>query len=84
MQAGVPVVASQAGSLPEVLGDAAALVAVGQSDQLAAVLAKVLTDQVYRQSLIAAGRTRAARFGWEACGEGLAQLYRRVDEARRV
>jgi glycosyltransferase involved in cell wall biosynthesis len=84
MRAGIPVVASRAGSLPEVLGDAAALVGVGQPEELATALTKVLTDDAYRQQLIAAGRSHAQQYQWEACGEGLAQLYRRVAEARHA
>jgi glycosyltransferase involved in cell wall biosynthesis len=84
MQAGIPVVASRAGSLPEVLGDAAALVGVGQPEELASALNKVLTDQRYRQELITAGHARADRYQWEACGEGLAQLYRQVAEAHHA
>jgi glycosyltransferase involved in cell wall biosynthesis len=82
MRAGTPVVATRAGSLPEVLGDAAALVAVGQPDELAAALARVLEHDEYRASLIAAGSAQAARYQWSTCGEGLARLYRRVDQAQ--
>ncbi len=84
MQAGIPVVASRAGSLPEVLGDAAALVAVGQPEALASALTNVLTDEGYRQQLITAGHAQAERYQWEACGQGLAQLYRQVAEARHA
>jgi glycosyltransferase involved in cell wall biosynthesis len=82
MEAGVPVVATRAGSLPEVLGEAAALVPVGQPDELAAALSNVLGNSDYRQQLITAGHAQAARYQWAACGEGLARLYRQVDEAK--
>ena len=82
MQAGVPVVATRAGSLPEVLGDAAALVPVDRPDELAAALARVLDDDHHRQELIAAGHARAARYRWTDCADGLAQLYHQVDGAR--
>ncbi|HEY2215659.1 MAG TPA: glycosyltransferase family 1 protein, partial [Acidimicrobiales bacterium] len=84
MQAGIPVVATRAGSLPEVLGDAAALVAVGQPEELASALTRVLIDDEYRQHLITAGQAHAEHYQWQACGEGLAQLYRRVAEARHA
>jgi glycosyltransferase involved in cell wall biosynthesis len=83
MAAGVPVVATRAGSLPEVLGDGAALVDVGDHEGLAEALANVLNDAALRGRLISAGAARAASFSWDRCGEGLARLYRDVAEERR-
>ena len=76
MQAGVPVVATRAGSLPEVLGEAAALVEPGDHDGLAEALARCLGDDAERRRLIAAGTAWSARYSWERCGEGLETLYR--------
>ncbi len=76
MRAGVPVVATTAGSLPEVLGDAALLVEVGQPDALAEALTRALDDEAVRRHLIEAGTARAAGFSWETCGDGLEALYR--------
>jgi glycosyltransferase involved in cell wall biosynthesis len=78
MAAGVPVVATRAGSLPEVLGDGASMVDVGDSEALAEALGHVLDDPLLREHLVAAGSARAASFSWERCGAGLAQLYRDV------
>jgi glycosyltransferase involved in cell wall biosynthesis len=78
MEAGVPVVATRAGSLPEVLADGAALVGVGDHEALADGLHQVLSDTSLRTRLIAAGAARAADFTWERCGEGLEALYRSV------
>jgi glycosyltransferase involved in cell wall biosynthesis len=76
MAAGVPVVATRAGSLPEVLGDAAVLVDVGDDDGLVDALDQALDDPALRQRLVASGTARAASFTWERCGEGLSRLYR--------
>jgi len=76
MAAGVPVVASDAGALPEVIGAAAPLVPVGDPAALAAALAGVLAlDPAALAATVAAGRARAATFTWAACAEGLAALY---------
>jgi glycosyltransferase involved in cell wall biosynthesis len=83
MAAGVPVVATRAGSLPEVLGDGASMVDVGDHDGLVEALDKVLTDPELRFRLITAGAERAALFSWESCGEGLAHLYRDVVDGDR-
>jgi glycosyltransferase involved in cell wall biosynthesis len=82
MRAGVPVVATRAGSLPEVLGDGARLVDVGDRDALAAALDQCLADDEVRQRLIAAGTAWVARFSWASCGEGLERLYRDAAGAR--
>ena len=78
MRAGVPVVASGAGSLPEVLGDGALLVEVGDHAGLVEALDRCLEDAGLRAALIAAGSARSAQFGWERCGAGLEALYRDV------
>lgn len=78
MSAGVPVVATRAGSLVEVCGDAADLVDVGDTDALGAALGRVLTDDVHREALVARGHARVADFPWRATGDGLAELLHRV------
>lgn len=80
MAAGVPVVATRAGALPEVLGDAACLVPAGDHVALAEALALVLGDDEVRAGLVARGREQAARFSWEACAGGLLRLYRQAVE----
>jgi glycosyltransferase involved in cell wall biosynthesis len=76
MAAGIPVVATRAGSLPEVLGDGAVLVDVEDDDGLVEALDRVLDDPALRERLVAAGTARAASFSWARCGEGLSRLYR--------
>jgi glycosyltransferase involved in cell wall biosynthesis len=75
MAAGVPVVASAAGAVPEIVGDGAVVVAPRDIDALAGALGSVLDDADERAALVDKGRCRAARFTWEACGAGLAALY---------
>ena len=82
MAAGVPVVATAAGAIPEVVGDAAVLVPPGDVDALAQALAEVLDDDARRVALVEKGRCRAAAFTWEACGEGLSALYADAAGAR--
>jgi len=75
MAAGVPVVATAAGSVPEVVGEGAVLVAPGEPDALAGALASVLDNADERRALVARGQARAAHYSWERCGAGLAELY---------
>lgn len=75
MAVGVPVVATMAGALPEVLGDGAALVPVGDTDALGEMLARLLDDDEERAALIERGRRRVASYTWDACAAGLSGLY---------
>jgi glycosyltransferase involved in cell wall biosynthesis len=75
MAAGVPVVATDTGAVPEVVGDAALLVAVGDEDGLAAALSDVLDHPEVAASLVARGKAQAAPYTWAACAAGLVALY---------
>jgi glycosyltransferase involved in cell wall biosynthesis len=77
---GVPVVATRAGSIPEVAGDGAELVPVGDSDALAAAISRVHDDDARRAQLIEAGRTNLGRFSWPATADALVGIYRRLAE----
>ncbi|MEO6124180.1 MAG: glycosyltransferase family 1 protein [Ilumatobacteraceae bacterium] len=78
MQCGVAVVASTAGSIPEVAGDGALLVAADDVDALAGALQTVIDDPAVRSSLIAAGSERVGHFSWEVTATSLADLYHRT------
>lgn len=82
MAEGVAVVATAAGSVPEVVGDAALTVAVGDPAALAAALAAVLDDAAVRDRLVTAGRERAGRYSWAAMSEAMLALYRDVSAGR--
>ena len=78
MAAGVPVVATRAGSLPEVCGDGADLVPPGDAAALAAALGRVLADPEHAAALVARGRAVAAGYDWSATADRFAALLARV------
>ena len=78
MSVGVPVVATAVGAIPEVVGDAADLVALGDEDALAEALLRVLDDTAHREALVRRGHDRVARYSWDACAEGILATYRRL------
>ena len=82
MAAGVPVVTTTAGALPEVVGDGALLVDPGDRDGLAGALDRVLLGGPDTDDLVARGSQRSRMFTWEACADGLARLYRDARAAR--
>jgi glycosyltransferase involved in cell wall biosynthesis len=64
MQRGVPVIASRAGSLPEVLGDAAAYFAPTNSEELVSRISEVVDDGALRASMVSKGLVQAAKYNW--------------------
>jgi glycosyltransferase involved in cell wall biosynthesis len=78
MLAGVPVVATTGGSLPEVVGDAGLLVPVGDVEALAGALARALQDDDLAADLAARGRKRAAGLTWSAATDAIADLWHRA------
>jgi glycosyltransferase involved in cell wall biosynthesis len=80
--AGVPVLTSNASSLPEVAGDAAVLVDPGDPGEIARGLASLLEDQARRDRLRAAGLERVAGFTWETSARRTADVLRRAAEDR--
>ena len=77
-QAGVPVVASSAGSIPEVAGTGALLSAPSDVDALAANLHWVITSDSKRADLVERGRRNLDRFSWERTAAAHLVLYERL------
>jgi glycosyltransferase involved in cell wall biosynthesis len=75
MCAGLPVAASNASCLPEVLGDAALFFDPEDPNDMAATMARLADDNELRQQLIAKGRTHAKRFDWKTVASKTLELY---------
>jgi glycosyltransferase involved in cell wall biosynthesis len=84
MACGTPVIASNAASLPEVVGDAAPQVDPNDIDALADTLAQVLTDDQLRATNRVRGLERAARFTWTAAAHKLLKVYEHVGADSRA
>jgi glycosyltransferase involved in cell wall biosynthesis len=79
MASGTPLVASRAGALPEVTGDAALLVPPGDPEELAAALRTLFDDAGVRAQLAARGLARVReRFAWPAVAAATEALYQQV------
>jgi glycosyltransferase involved in cell wall biosynthesis len=75
MACGTPVVASTAGALPEVLGDAAVLVDPTDEEMLAEGLQAAFD---HADDLRQRGLARAARYSWDQAAEQTWAVYRQV------
>jgi glycosyltransferase involved in cell wall biosynthesis len=78
MAAGTPVVATAVGAIPEVVGDAAVLVAADDVDAMAEGVVRLLGDDAHRAMLQDRGRSQAATFTWARTAAGLAALWHAV------
>lgn len=78
MAAGVPVVSSSTGSLPEVLGDAPIYCDPFDESSIAQAINEVLTDDSKRASMIALGYKQAAKYSWAESARLTIEAYRRI------
>jgi glycosyltransferase involved in cell wall biosynthesis len=76
LHCGCPVVSSDRGSLPEIVGQAGFLLDPDDIPTWVDALHTVLTDSAVRSDLIARGRQQAARFTWQATAAATLELYR--------
>lgn len=84
LQVGTPVVGYASGALPEVLGDAAVLVAEGDRDALGRAILGLLDDPERRTTLAARGRLRVAEhFALGRSVDQLSDQYRMLARSRR-
>ena len=84
MQAGLPVIASRAGALPEVIGNAGIVLDPGDRTGFAAAIERLLDDRQERERLVQAGYEQAQRFSWEASAATLLAAYRQTIANRRT
>ncbi|NND74647.1 MAG: glycosyltransferase family 4 protein [Ilumatobacter sp.] len=82
-QAGVPVVATTAGSIPEIARNAALLSEPSDVDALAANIHWALTDPVMARKLVTRGTRNLARFSWEKTAAELSALYVELADGAR-
>ena len=75
MACGLPVAASRAGSLPEVVGDAGLFFDPRDPAEIAATLARILEEAELRGGLAAQATQRASRFTWSAAAAQAVRLF---------
>jgi len=78
MACGVPVVCSNAASLPEVIGDAALLVPPDNVEALVVAIHKVLNDKNLRAEMRTKGLEQAKKFTWEETARRTVEIYEKM------
>ncbi len=76
MAAGIPVVTTLAGAVPEVVGDGALLVEARRPGQPGGSHGDDPGRRTGRELLLERGRRQSATFRWDNCAVGLVDLYR--------
>ncbi|MEM1157498.1 MAG: glycosyltransferase family 1 protein [Verrucomicrobiota bacterium] len=71
--AGCPVVTSKCSCLPEIAGDAAALVDPHDHDEMASAVLSIIRDAKVRDDFIQKGFERSRKFTWKDAGETVAR-----------
>ncbi len=84
MSAGIPVIVSSRGSLPEVVGGAGALIDPGDADALAQAIELAIRDDAWSLQAARAGLERAHRFTWADSAVTLRRAYVDAVERRRA
>jgi glycosyltransferase involved in cell wall biosynthesis len=78
MKCGVPVIASDTSSMPEVAGDAAIFVNPFQAESIAIAIKSSLENENQRMEFIQKGLKRAEQFTWSNNALQTTQLYKLV------
>lgn len=73
---GVPVAASRAGALPEILPEHSL------TDNLPKTVMDILHDRKFRERMISENKKRGERFDWKLAGEETEKLYRSLEAPR--
>jgi glycosyltransferase involved in cell wall biosynthesis len=74
MEAGAPVITANTSSLPEAVGDAAIQLDPYDTEEIAACMTKIESDQAFRDDLINKGLARAKEFTWESTAQKIHHL----------
>lgn len=84
MACGLPVVASNVSSIPEVVGDAGLLVNPYNSDEIEKGIYSILFNDHLRGELIQKGLQRSKLFSWGKTAKGYIKVYERVLNSSRA
>lgn len=79
MHCGCPVVVSDRGSLPEIVGTAGIVLPPDNTEAWAEALALVINDEAKREAMITAGFAQAKKFNWQTAAAQTLGIYRNVN-----
>lgn len=83
MSCGTPVIASNVTSMPEILQDAAILIAPSDIDKLCIAMKDILNDEQLRNNLILKGFKRASSLSWDKTARETIDIYKKIIENKK-
>lgn len=78
MASGAPVIASNAGALPEVMGNAGVMLDPRDMKGLGCAIKEVLSDPARRKRMASDGRQQARLFSWKNAAKDTLELYEEI------
>jgi len=78
MSCGLPVIASEASCLPEVLGEGVLYFDPYDPNEIAGAMRQILEDKKLRHKLINAGYRQCQKYSWAKMGQEIVELYRKI------
>lgn len=82
MAFGLPVIASNTSSMPEVTGREDALFDPTDADNMASKMSQALTDEAFRSDLMEFGLKHARSWDWESCAQRAIAAFERLHSER--
>jgi glycosyltransferase involved in cell wall biosynthesis len=74
----IPVITSSVSSMPEVGGNACALVNPDNIEEMSNTLELIETNENFRQQLLSQGDVQVKKFSWKRCAEEMMDIYVKV------
>jgi glycosyltransferase involved in cell wall biosynthesis len=78
MSFGCPVVSSNAGAMPEILGEAAEFFDPYSASSMADAIQRVVCNDQHKSKLVQSGLVQAAQFSWKKCAKDTLEVYQRL------
>lgn len=75
MQCGVPVIASNNSSLPEICANSAILIDPDKPEEISEATRQILSDKILREKLIKSGLKKAQEFSWQKTAQEVLNLF---------
>jgi glycosyltransferase involved in cell wall biosynthesis len=78
MACGIPVIVSDAGSLPEVVGNAAIICKSGNNGMFAEAMINLFRDSALKASMVEKGKSRSKLFSWRETARKTLEVYDKI------
>lgn len=80
MASGVPTIASNNSSLPEIVGDGGIMIDADKPDEIYFAMREILNDGKLRERLISSGSMQAQKFSWKKAAEDFLKMINRMQK----